>query len=151
MYCLGEYLPGVSVDATLELHNNQIRTDGFLLYQLDTIRLSSAASAAWRNGLEVDRVYSNGLTGTINAPDGGWLYTSIPYDSGWKLTVDGRVIDTAEYAGALLCAYLPESSHRVTLRFTPPGLLSGAVVSAASAFACVVYWYLSRKQKNRRV
>ena len=123
MFSLGDYPPGAVIEVTLDLHDKSIKTDGHLAYQLDAAKMGDTAVIAQLNGLEVDRVYANGLTGTINAPDGGWLYTSIPYDEGWRLTVDGRRIETASYAGALLCAYMPAGAHSITLRFTPPGLI----------------------------
>ena len=39
------------------------------------------------------------LKGTITAPRDGLLYTSIPYDEGWRVEIDGKRVPVSEYVG----------------------------------------------------
>jgi len=39
------------------------------------------------------------LKGAVNAPRDGLLYTSIPYDEGWQVLIDGKRVPVSKYVG----------------------------------------------------
>ena len=91
------------------------------------------------------RKYSNGhLEGTVNVlEDKNLLFTSIPYDPGWKCKVNGveteviRVMD-----GAFMAVYLPKGkNNEVIFDYECPGLKIGILVSLLGvlAFLSVVF------------
>ena len=58
------------------------------------------------------------------------VYTSIPYDEGWKVTVDGKAVETIEVSGALLAFYVEGTgTHDIDLRYLPDVYVLGIVVS----------------------
>ena len=46
-----------------------------------------------KNPYEVKEHTSNFIKGTIDADEKGIFFTSIPYDKGWKITVDGKKLE----------------------------------------------------------
>ena len=82
---------------------------------------------------DVQVVSVNGGDVVINADlkDGDTVLTTIPYEDGWELTVDGVPQDIKVYQDALIGIDCGSGRHTIHLTFTPPGMKTGAAVSVA--------------------
>jgi hypothetical protein len=79
------------------------------------------------------------LKGTITVPeDRRFIFTSIPYDKGWRVTCDGKEVETAEILDALLSFALPAGEHEVTLEYKPDSVKLGNIISVAGLAAFVL-------------
>ena len=67
------------------------------------------------------------------------LFFSIPYDKGWKVTIDGKEAKTHKIGDAFLGVKVPSGEHTVSLKYTPPGFSIGWKVSLAAAIIFIVY------------
>ena len=65
------------------------------------------------------------IRGTIDADQDGTLLFSLPYDTGWKVKVDGKTVETYAVGRSLLGIDLTEGSHEIALDYTAPGLWEG--------------------------
>jgi len=67
--------------------------------------------------------------------------------AGWSATLDGAPVPIVEVNGLVRGVWLPSAgTHRVTMRYLPPGLALGAVVSlAALAVALATMWVARRR------
>ena len=113
-----------------------------------------------QNPLELTEFTDTKLKGTITAPRNGLLYTSIPYDEGWKITVGGKRLAKEKYIalgdyektgappGGFLAIPLGEGTHEIELRFEPRGLREGIAVSAAALMALALCALLIRLKKS---
>ena len=94
------------------------------------------------------------LAGTITMEHPGLLYTSIPYDRGWSVLVDGEEAETRKLFDTFLTVELPAGSHTVEMHYEPEGLRAGAAITAVSAgslaAAAVLGRLAERKKKERR-
>lgn len=82
------------------------------------------------NGLQVTRFTDSSLEGSLTAAKAGTVFTSIPYDAGWSVKVDGKAVETyAVCDGALLAFDIDAGAHTVEMRFLPRGLVPGIVIS----------------------
>jgi len=52
-----------------------------------------------RGGLDITKYSDTALEGNILAPEDGLLYTSIPYDEGWQVSIDGKRVPVSQYVG----------------------------------------------------
>ena len=93
-------------------------------------------------GLNVTKYTSTKIEGTLDAEKSGTLMTSIPYEKGWKVYVDGKKADTKEVMGAFLAAEVGEGSHNIKFVYTPEGFVVGCVLAAAAFFVFVTLWIL---------
>ena len=82
--------------------------------------------------MEVTRWEDTVIEGNVQAAEAGTLFTSIPYDKGWKVTVDGQERKGRKVLDAFFGLDLPAGSHEIRLEYHPPGLKAGAAVSAIS-------------------
>ena len=93
-------------------------------------------------GLNVTKYTSTKIEGTLDAEKSGTLMTSIPYEKGWKVYVDGKKADTKEVMGAFLAAEVGEGSHNIKFVYTPEGFVVGCVLASAAFFVFVTLWIL---------
>lgn len=70
------------------------------------------------------------ITGTVTAEKQGIMYTSIPYDKGWDVYIDGnKSAITPICDGALSGVFLEAGQHEITFKYTPRGLWAGIAIS----------------------
>ncbi len=89
-----------------------------------------------QDGGLTDATYSETkITGKVKADKDGVLFTSINYDAGWTVYIDGQQVapeDMLAISGALLGVNIKQGEHTVELRFVPEGLVSGVMISVAT-------------------
>ncbi len=90
------------------------------------------------------------VSGWVDAPRDGVLFTSIPYDEGWSATIDGMAVDIDLVADAFIALPLTEGQHTFELTFYPQGLSAGIVVSLCTAVVCVVLLFVWAIRSLRR-
>lgn len=82
--------------------------------------------------LKVTSFSDTKITAQINAPGNGTVFTSIPYDAGWTVKVDGKKVETFAGGDAMLAFDTTPGQHTVEFSFATRGLLPGVVLSLAS-------------------
>ena len=70
------------------------------------------------------------LTGTLTATGDKTVFTTVPYDEGWIVKVDGARVETGKTLNALLCFDVTEGEHTVELLYCPRVLVVGILCSA---------------------
>lgn len=73
-----------------------------------------------------------GLAGTITASEAGTMFTSIPYDKGWSVLVDGVPAETRAIFDTFLAVDIGAGEHKISLSYEPEGLRTGGWITAAS-------------------
>ncbi len=91
-----------------------------------------------QNELTVDSFSDSHLHGNIHVDKAGVMLTSITYDKGWTVKVDGRKVDTFAVGNALLGIDLEPGDHEIDISFIPSGFIPGAVISLLSVVALVL-------------
>ena len=86
------------------------------------------------------------IRGTIDADQDGTLLFSLPYDTGWKVKVDGKNVETYAVGRSLLGIDLTEGSHEIALDYTAPGLWEGTILS----ILCLALFFLTLILENQR-
>ncbi|MBQ9964752.1 MAG: YfhO family protein [Clostridia bacterium] len=99
------------------------------------------------NQLTVEDFGSSRISGTVTASRDGVLMTSIPYDAGWHVAVDGTAVETFGISDGLLALDVTAGTHTVTFTYWPRGLTVGLGVSAVSLIALIVLLIVTRPRK----
>lgn len=82
--------------------------------------------------MEITSFKDDHIEGKITADQPRTLLFSIPYDEGWKITVDGQEKKQYPIGEALMGVDLEAGTHQITLAYTPPGLWIGSFLTIAS-------------------
>ncbi|MBR2913216.1 MAG: YfhO family protein [Oscillospiraceae bacterium] len=128
-------------------HNATIIKDAFFyyfnrdVYQADVDTLKDAQ-------LEITKHKDTYIKGTVTASEDEVLFTSIPYQPGWTVKVDGRRVDHIESLQAMIAVKLSPGTHTVTFSYTPPGFVFG-VVLLIIGIGMLVLFYRHDKKYNK--
>ena len=104
------------------------------------------------------------IKATVNMAKGDtMMYTSIPFDKGWTVKVDGKKVNLNEAVstegdykannkvfGALLAFEVPEGEHTVELSFTPQGFRIGGALAIVGLTAVGFGLYKDIKNDRKR-
>ncbi len=101
-------------------------------YGLNEADLSKAILPLTEGMMDITKVADTSVSATILAIDDGLLFTSIPYDPGWTVFVDGEKSSISKIGESLLATELTKGEHLVEFNFWPRGLTLGLLVSGVS-------------------
>ena len=121
-----------------------------LLYYVDMELFKEVTDTIKKNQLIIDEDYKeDDIKGTITTDNNDQLiYTTIPYDKGWQVYVDGKKVDTFEISEALVGFRIDEAGeHNVRLVYRSNAIVYGAVISALSIILFVLIVIFERKIK----
>lgn len=118
-------------------------------YNIDKEVFESAYEMLNLGAMDITSYSDTKLEGKINAGYDGILYTSIPYDEGWSVYIDGVKADTYAIGGCQLAADIAEGEHTVSFRYSPKGLKYGILITAA-AWICIIAVIIAKKRKNKK-
>ncbi len=90
------------------------------------------------NQMKVDTFTDTKVSGTLSAPRNGAVMTSIVYDKGWTVKVDGKKVDTFAIANSMLSFDVAPGDHTVTMTFFPVGLTYGIVLFGVGVLVLVL-------------
>lgn len=129
---LGTFEPGSRV--MIESGDDDVSSIQFYAYSYNNDVFLDTFHTLNEHGLELTSFTDTKLKGTITAATDGTMYTSIPYDKGWKVYVDGKETKTHAFENALLAVNLTAGEHKIVFKYSPVGFNLGMAIS----FSCVV-------------
>ncbi len=90
------------------------------------------------NMLQVEEYEDGYIYGTIDMPEYKTMFTSIPYDKGWKILVDGEETEYYAIGKAFIGVDMIPGIHTVEMIYIPVGLKLGIIISVASWFVLLL-------------
>lgn len=111
-----------------------------LLYYLDQETLENDLKTLKENEFKLKKVSNTYINGTIDVKDDNKvLFTSIPYDKGWTVKVDGKKVKVQKLYNTFLGVKLKEGKHKVEFEYSTPGLKLGTSISIISIVLMILY------------
>ena len=154
MIALGSFRAGeaVTVGLTLKDKNLYIRADELYFWQVDDAVYTETAAALGENQFGITKWSETRFAGTLTATDARkTVFTSIPYDANWRVTVDGEAVETYKLLDALVGFDVTPGEHTVVIRYVPRQLYLGLCITCAAALLLLIIILLDRAGKIRRV
>ena len=154
MIALGSFRAGeaVTVGLTLKDKNLYIRADEPYFWQVDDAVYTETAAALGENQFGITKWSETRFAGTLTATDARkTVFTSIPYDANWRVTVDGEAVETYKLLDALVGFDVTPGEHTVVIRYVPRQLYLGLCITCAAALLLLIIILLDRAGKIRRV
>ncbi len=154
IYDLGIVTPEDEVTVIISIEESDYGYIDFYPYYVNEEALNKGYEILKAQSLNVDTFEETKITGTISLNNDALFFTSIPYDKGWTVKVDGKEIAEDNYVAlneAYLCFNIPAGSHSVELSFMPQGLLLGAGISALTVIALILAAIIFAKRRKSNV
>lgn len=144
---IGYCSAGTTVTLTTDQEDEQFHASA---YRLDTEQLDKCISTLNSQPFIVDHYTDTYVSGRVTAAEDGLLYTSIPYEKGWTVKIDGVKVTPTQFADTMIAVPVTAGAHSVELIYQPDGLKEGALISLISVILLCLLTIASHFLKNRR-
>jgi len=156
-YCvmpIGEFSDGETVTVRMEVGDDGMflrNNDGFFYY-LDMELFEQAIARLQMNGVSITSFSETNIEGTVTtSEEENAIFTSIPYEGGWTIKVDGIPVEYTKGAQSLITFPVSGTgTHTISMSFIPPGLVLGAVISAFALLIFALSLLLGKLRKKER-
>ena len=145
---LGYAAAGESVYVDVTFEDGQASTIKSLVYGLDSQVWERVYNTLGDEMLNVESWSDTKIKGTVIANKDGLLMTSIPYEKGWSVKVDGKKAEMLSVADAFCAVELTAGEHQIVFSYIPAGFIIGVSVSVLSIAALVALHYVFTKKKK---
>jgi hypothetical protein len=104
------------------------REESFMWLDRDLLEADVANLHKMNENSEFRAVSSRHLRVTTNHNEERMLFTSIPSEPGWRVTVNGRRVEIEEFAGGLIAIRVPAGENRIDMKFFPNYMPLGLIL-----------------------
>ena len=112
---------------------------------LQALRERITDSSESRTPVSVEKISDAHLCIQTDEKGDSILATSIPYETNWRIKVDGEIVKPVRIFDTLLGIPLSSGQHTIDMFYLPKGLLAGAFISFLSLFFVVKRTIINRK------
>lgn len=130
----GIYYDNTENDIILEFENDYKSIQAFAL---NINKLKKFVSR--REQLVINKNEGNYLNGTIKNSKDGVFTTTIPYEKGWKVYVDGKETSYYKIIDSFIAIDLQKGNHKIEFIYHTPGLNIGICASLIGLFSLIAY------------
>lgn len=149
---LGEMDSGTEFTVTIEYKEGKGGSVVSHVCTMDEAVWQDAYKMLSASMLDVTDYGDSYLKGTIDVQEDGVFVTSVPYEAGWKLKVDGHTREINELiGGAWISTSLSAGEHQIKLSFRPPGLIVGLLITLASIGLLIAAEWWRRRRMLRKL
>ncbi len=126
---VGKCRAGETVTVKIQYEAGQAGEIRAYAYGLDETAWNSAYAMLDDETLNVKEYNDTEIKGTVQAKEDGYFVTSIPYEKGWTVEVDGKEVTPEAFGDAFLAIPLKAGTHEIDLHYLPEGLIPGILLT----------------------
>ena len=145
---LGSYEPGETVRVSVCADRDSFVYMDINFAYFDIDKFESQFEGVDMDNVSVNEADDGYISFGADVADGQMILTSIPYEEGWEAYVDGLLTSITPYQDALIGLEVPSGYHDVVLKYNPPGLKAGALLSAVGVAGLIVTFLTDKKRYN---
>ncbi len=150
---LGEYLDGENLTVSLSVEEDDlyIRQSGVYFYYLQMELFEKAVETLRAGGVNIIKHTPTYIEGEFEtSAQSQTVFTSIPYEGGWTIKVDGVKVPYEKGADALITFDVSGfGAHTVTMKYVPPGLILGSIISVCAVGLFIMCLKLSKLRRSK--
>ncbi|WP_057740540.1 YfhO family protein [Limosilactobacillus secaliphilus] len=136
---VADHAKNKNITVRLQLKKQTMWLQNVSLYKLNETSFNKCKRILQRSPLHVTSWHENRLSGWINVKHNQQLLmTTIPYNSGWHVKIDGQAVTGQKVLNTFLAVPITPGKHQVSFTFWPPLLTLGLTVSALTLAALIV-------------
>ncbi len=147
---VGSFYTGDMVTLRCDLPSSAASgTINVYMYQLNQDVLDAGYAALADEVMTLTAFDDTAFDGEIDVKQDGCLYLSVPYETGWKVYVDGKPAELIPVFNAMCGVKLTAGSHTISMRYCPAGFRLGLVISLSSAALLVLLAVLAQRKAKK--
>ncbi len=148
IFPIGYYRKGETVELMVDADSDN--TNKIAVAYLNEDILEKGYKKLADHGLNVSGYSSTKIEGRIVADQDGTFMTSVPYEKGWKLYVDGKKTETKPVMDTFLAADIKKGEHEVKMVYVPEGFVPGMVMCIIGAAIFAVLCIVENKNNKKK-
>ena len=152
IFDLGYLTKGQTVTVNIPVEANT-GTVKFCAYSIDTEILKRGYKLLSKHQVNIEQFDDTYIKGSFTAPKDCLVYTSIPYNSGWNVYIDGKKADEndiVKLADSLLAVKVKEGKHKIEFSFSVPGFKAGLVIRVFTLLSVAIFFAFSSLMKKKK-
>ena len=146
---LGNFKAGDVITLYSNVEKEKSGSGKVLVYQANEELLRQGIEKLSKGGIAVSDYSDTEIKGTFTAENDSVFYTSIPYDGGWKVYIDGEEAEVTPLKNAVVCVPVTAGSHEIRFKYCPPGFAAGAAITVGSVIVFAAIWILEKKYRKK--
>ena len=150
---IGSYNDGEEIKVKIKLVRSRLTIKEIQVYSCNMDNFEEIYENLSSSTIENTDYKDGYLKGDVTVTaDKTLLYTSIPYDEGWTLKVDGKDYEYIKILNGFIGVDLEEGQHNIEFKYNLPGFKVGLSISIISLIVLVligIYNYRNKKKFNK--
>ena len=148
---LGEFNPGTDVKIELRFDSETgyefyLKDDEMYFYYVDEAAYASVFESLAASSFNITEYTERSFEGTVNiSGNRNTVFTTIPYDEGWQVKVDGKPVEIKESLNALIAFEVDGTGeHTVTMEYMPSSFVTGLTLTIVGSLILIALIVLSK-------
>ena len=146
MIAVGDLKTGDILDIRIACKDGENSTMTVTAAQLDAQLFRDGYEVLSASKLELITFENTFVEGIVNCNRDGLLYTSIPQNGNWRITVDGQAADIRLIGNCMIGVELTEGSHTVSFSYRNAAFSLGWKISLVCAGVFLLAVWISRRE-----
>ncbi len=150
IFDLGYYNTGDVVTVTLPLKESENSANiDFLVFTVDNEKFVEGYEKLKSGQIELTEFKETKISGTFVAEKDEILFTSIPYDKGWNVYIDGEKVadeDIIKISNAMLGVKINEGKHDITFEYSIPNSNVACFISLGFISLFIIVLIMNKKK-----
>lgn len=128
-----------TIEVKIDLDDSEDGILKFYAYNLNEEAFDKFYKEITDEMLEVTKYSDTLIEGNVDVKKNNLMFTSIAYDEGWKVLVDGKEVKTKKLANAYLGFNIKKGNHHIKMVYYPKYMKQGLIISMISLFTLIGY------------
>ena len=152
LFHVGKMKAGQLVDLQFELNDGKDQNGELYCYPMEFVesQFNTFYNVLKDNSMKITDFKDTKIEGKISVKEDGVFMTSLPYDEGWHVFVNGKETETVSILDSFLGAKLSQGDYDIKLVYRCPGLREGFILTVIGTLCFVLICMLERNVKQRR-
>ena len=147
---LGSYEKNDKITVTMPINEEHHYANvDFIVFTIDNEKYVQGYNSLKSGQLEYTSFTDTEIEGTFTAEENEILFTSIPYDKGWNVYIDGEKVseeNIIRISDALLGVKISAGTHSIKFDYAIPGMKSASIISVVFIILLVCLYILNKKK-----
>ncbi len=149
---LGCYKENETITVTIPFESNSGNLS-FFAYTINDDILNKGYEILSDNQMITEEFEDTHIKGRFTAKEDCILYTSIPFDKGWSVTIDGEQVsedDIIKFGNGLLAVKAEKGNHVIEFDFEAHLFSEGLVISLSTLALILLIYLIKRKNTSKK-
>ncbi len=142
----------VKVELRLKSENLYIKENQNYFCYVDSETFKECMPQLADSQFNIEKYTESKFVGTINMTgDDTLVFTSLAYDEGWKIYLDGKQVETVKLLDGTIGFYASAGEHDLTMKYRPDCLYIGLSMSITGLTLFIGMWLLDHYNRKEQI